>query len=200
MKKMILSLLLFPVLLSGQIVQTNVETLDEVERTFKRWGGKEENILIQLLEVTNIDTEEKQRNITIEIKSSEREVNLSSINFGSIGVGSLGSLSTNNFGLDIKENEYEGFFTINPTYYPKIKDFINQTIYKKAAKPKNNFTYNISLDNKFNFSFVYDKNKSFNQYMYVMRLGDSWFTISYDEGLSLLRKLIVLQERAITSK
>jgi|VirMetMinimDraft_7_1064189.scaffolds.fasta_scaffold00555_8 hypothetical protein len=191
MKNVLLFFCCLPFVLTGQIVQTNIETIDEIEQSFKRWGGKEENILIQLLEETNIDSGEKNRKITIEIKSSQRE-----INFSSLGFGNIGAFETSNIGIDLTTNEYEAFFIINPTYYAQIKDFLNKTLFKHNAPAKNSFTYNLNLDNRFNISLVYDKNSTTRKYKYVLRLDEAWFTITFDEGLSLLRKLIEFQDKA----
>lgn len=172
--------------MTSDIVRVRYTVLEEVSKRYRAfWTGQRGNISFELIELTNLDTEESLYGVEVNIETERQERASSSIAFSSIG--SYWGVSSS---VTYQNLQKSGYVFLDEMDLKEVIDFLNGII-GEAGKAQRNFVlYSISIRQHFEFGMMYDPGSlSENKWSFIFTADGATHSLDYRDGISVLQSL-----------
>ncbi len=168
--------------LSAQYQYIQTEVLDSEERAFKPFSAQgNKTVRFALMRKTVDDQVKNYVQVEIgNIVATEMTSSSGMIIANGIGFASSSSVTT--------ETRVETFI-LNKEDLGAIKDFLNNSIKKKSDSHEHSIGYSIKVQDKLMVTLLYDPAGKF-KWKYLISILDVQFDTTFEDGLSLMRKLV----------
>lgn len=200
MRKCISLLLLFcvPLLAFGQErIETSFEQITEIldseNRLLKRFGGEMESVTFSLIRLTKTQEGETDKTtfVSIEIASKEKlEV------FTTNGIAITNSLDWSIGTSKTEQIERKsGSIAFGRDQLARIKAYLNSTITNKGNPPENDVAWSLTINDRFTIALLYEQSAR-QKWKYFIQIDEAQFEVPFEEGISLLKRLVRFGEKA----
>jgi hypothetical protein len=169
------------------------EVLDSESRLLKRFGGEMESVTFSLIRLTKIQEGETDKTtfVSIEIANKEKLEVLTTT-----GVAITNSLDWSVGASKTEKIERKsGSITFGRDQLAQIKAYLNSTITNKVSSPENDIAWSLTINDRFTIALLYEQ-LGRQKWKYFIQLDQAQFEVPFNDGISLLKRLIRFGEKA----
>lgn len=162
------------------VIRTEYTQLDEISRDFYSFlGGSRGQIEFILVEIVNLNTDEKILGVEVNIDQTDSEILAYSLGFSNIGSfwGSSSSVTARNL-------TNSGHILLLLDDLEIVIDFLNSVAAAVGIQQEKFKVYSVSIYDSFQLSMIYDSGWEF-----AFQVDSAHYKINFDDGLAMLRKL-----------
>ncbi len=162
------------------VIRTEYTQLDEISRDFYSFlGGSRGQIEFILVEIVNLNTDEKILGVEVNIDRTDSEILAYSLGFSNIGSfwGSSSSVTARNL-------TNSGHILLLLDDLEIVIDFLNSVAAAVGIQQEKFKVYSVSIYDSFQLSMIYDSGWEF-----AFQVDSAHYKINFDDGLAMLRKL-----------